>query len=105
MKHSSVMDWTQGQWSTSLPTFGGTEPSDTEGIWSWDETRLIVGTCASDLQIISRIDARYDLVEDVAGEFCMGYCGRDTPKACEGCPIRDLIDSLDSILAKMPITK
>tara|TARA_R110000868_G_C10586358_1_gene739146 strand:+ start:73 stop:321 length:249 start_codon:yes stop_codon:yes gene_type:complete len=25
-----------------LPTFGGTEPSDTSGIWSWDETRLLV---------------------------------------------------------------
>tara|TARA_R110000868_G_scaffold12045_1_gene58478 strand:- start:42 stop:488 length:447 start_codon:yes stop_codon:yes gene_type:complete len=25
-----------------LPTFGGTEPADTSGIWSWDETRLLV---------------------------------------------------------------
>lgn len=28
---------------TSLPTFGGDEPQDTQGIWSWDETRWIVG--------------------------------------------------------------
>lgn len=27
---------------TSLPTFGGTEPHDTEGVWSWDESRLLV---------------------------------------------------------------
>ena len=24
-----------------LPTFGGVEPSDTLGIWSWDETRVL----------------------------------------------------------------
>ena len=28
---------------TSLPTFGGEEPYDTSGVWSWDETRLLVG--------------------------------------------------------------
>lgn len=28
---------------TNLPNFGGTEPDDTLGIWSWDETRLLVG--------------------------------------------------------------
>ena len=27
----------------SLPTFGGTAPRDTRGVWSWDATRLIVG--------------------------------------------------------------
>lgn len=25
-----------------LPTFGGVEPRETAGIWSWDETRLLV---------------------------------------------------------------
>jgi hypothetical protein len=38
---------------TSLPTFGGREPSDTAGVWSWDETRLIVGT-GSDYEIVDR---------------------------------------------------
>ena len=38
---------------TSLPTFGGDEPSDTAGIWSWDTTRLIIGT-GSDYQIVGR---------------------------------------------------
>jgi len=41
---------------TSLPTFGGTEPSDTSGIWAWDANRMIVGTCADDLTIVSRQD-------------------------------------------------
>jgi|WetSurMetagenome_2_1015567.scaffolds.fasta_scaffold1661089_1 hypothetical protein len=40
--------------STSLPTFGGSEPSDTTGVWSWDEKNLLVGTCRSDLEIIPR---------------------------------------------------
>jgi hypothetical protein len=26
-----------------LPTFGGVAPRDTMGIWSWDESRLLVG--------------------------------------------------------------
>ncbi len=41
----------------SLPTFGGDEPVNTERVWSWDETRLLIGTCADDLQIIAREDA------------------------------------------------
>lgn len=43
-----VLDW------TSLPTFGGEAPSDTEGVWSWDEDRLLVGSSASDLTIEPR---------------------------------------------------
>lgn len=41
---------------TSLPTFGGTEPKDTAGIWSWDAKRMIVGT-GSDYTIVDRDDA------------------------------------------------
>jgi hypothetical protein len=37
-----------------LPTFGGDEPKDTLEVWSWDETRLLVGTCAADLEIVAR---------------------------------------------------
>ncbi len=44
-----------GLWD-SLPTFGGTEPTDTECIWSWDETHLIIGSCSQDLQLVSRVD-------------------------------------------------
>lgn len=40
---------------TSLPTFGGTEPQNTIGVWSWDATRLIVGM-GSDYEIVDRDD-------------------------------------------------
>lgn len=45
-----------GQWRTDLPTFGGAAPADTDGVWSWDEQRLLVGTCADDLEIVARTD-------------------------------------------------
>jgi len=38
----------------SLPTFGGTEPRDTTGVWSWDATHLLVGTCQADLELVPR---------------------------------------------------
>lgn len=37
-----------------LPTFGGAEPGDTQGVWSWDAARLIVGTCPDDYAIVPR---------------------------------------------------
>jgi hypothetical protein len=40
--------------SDNLPTFGGEEPANTLGVWSWDETSLLVGTCVSDLEIEDR---------------------------------------------------
>ncbi len=43
-----------GAWCTNLPTFGGEEPANTAEIWSWDETRLLMGTCADDLEIVDR---------------------------------------------------
>ena len=53
----SIMDPDHpGQWSTSLPTFGGEEPASTAGVWSWDETHLIVGTCEDDLRIVARAE-------------------------------------------------
>ncbi len=39
-----------------LPTFGGAEPDDTSGVWSWDATRAIVGTYVDDIEIVSRED-------------------------------------------------
>jgi len=44
----SSVDW------TDLPTFGGEEPRDTLGVWSWDEDSLLVGTCADDLEVVAR---------------------------------------------------
>ncbi len=41
-------------WDTDLPTFGGEAPEDTTGVWSWDEDRVLWGTCADDLRILDR---------------------------------------------------
>ena len=38
---------------TELPTFGGKDIDQME-VWSWDETRVIIGECADDFKIISR---------------------------------------------------
>ena len=38
---------------TSLPTFGGDEPDDTSGVWSWDADRKIIGT-GSNYEIADR---------------------------------------------------
>ena len=37
-----------------LPTFGGDAPDDTTHVWSWDEDRLLVGTCSDDYGIMTR---------------------------------------------------
>lgn len=44
------IDW------TSLQTFGGDEPASTSGVWSWDAGSMIIGTCASDIKIVSRVE-------------------------------------------------
>ncbi|MCA9560385.1 MAG: hypothetical protein KC583_17670 [Myxococcales bacterium] len=41
---------------TSLPTYGGAAPASTVGVWSWDEQRLIVGSCADDIALVKRSD-------------------------------------------------
>lgn len=43
-------------WASDFPTFGGADVRNTTGVWSWDATRKIVGTCAQDLQIVARED-------------------------------------------------
>ena len=40
-------------WS-SLPTFGGPPPADPRGVWSWDETHLLVGPRPGTLKLIPR---------------------------------------------------
>lgn len=37
-----------------LPSYGGGEPDCTVGVWSWDDTHLMVGDCASDLELVTR---------------------------------------------------
>ncbi len=51
--HPSTLD-RFGQWSSDLPTFGGHDLTGMDGVWSWDEKRLIVGSCHDDLQIVTR---------------------------------------------------
>jgi hypothetical protein len=40
----------------NLPTFGGPDIESTAGIWSWDATHYIEGTCADDLELLPRDD-------------------------------------------------
>ncbi|WP_026332133.1 hypothetical protein [Thioalkalivibrio sp. ALE16] len=40
-----------------LPNYGGDEPEDTQGIWSWDETRLLIGEGGPDeWEVVTRED-------------------------------------------------
>ena len=43
-----------GQWRTDLPTFGGPDPVDTSGVWSWSKSHAIEGTCSADLELVDR---------------------------------------------------
>ena len=43
-----------GQWCTDLPTYGGDAPRDTLGVWSWDADYLLIGACATELEIVAR---------------------------------------------------
>ena len=43
-----------GRHLDELAVYGGTEPDDTEGVWSWDAERLLVGTCSDDFEIVPR---------------------------------------------------
>lgn len=43
----------RGRWD-DLPTFGGRDIEDTTGVWSWDAERMLVGSCATELEIVSR---------------------------------------------------
>lgn len=69
---------------TSLPTYGGAEPASTSGVWSWDATRLLVGTCADDFRIVDRPRCREDgcgRVTGVAGS-ADGLCVPHYRQAC-----------------------
>jgi hypothetical protein len=49
--------WITDEEAADLPTFGGEAPvGGTNEVWSWDETRLLVGTCSEDLRIVDRAD-------------------------------------------------
>ena len=38
------------------PTFGGTEPDDTMGVWSWDADHVLVGEGWEGAEIMTRSD-------------------------------------------------
>lgn len=37
-----------------LPTYGGEDAAHNFGVWSWDERRLLVGTCIDDMKLVTR---------------------------------------------------
>lgn len=51
---SGALDNLDGNAWAELPIFGGTTPIDTQGVWSWDAKRLLIGTCKDDMKIVSR---------------------------------------------------
>lgn len=50
---TSIVDGKQ-ELTDDLPNFGGSEPTDTSEIWSWDHSRLLIGCCVSELEIVKR---------------------------------------------------
>ena len=55
---SGALSGCDADW-TDLPNYGGLTPENTVGVWSWDETRLLVGECSDDLVLMSRADCEY----------------------------------------------
>jgi hypothetical protein len=55
---SGALSGCDADW-TDLPNYGGTTPENTVGVWSWDETRLLVGECSDDLVLLNRADCEY----------------------------------------------
>ena len=51
----------------SLPNFGGREPDQTQEVWSWDHTHLLVGTCSSDIRIEPRASSLYSALTTLLG--------------------------------------
>ena len=44
------LDW------ASLPVYGGPDVADPGGVWSWDDERMLVGTCSEDLRLVGRAE-------------------------------------------------
>lgn len=54
---------------SKLPTFGGDEPDDTAGVFSWDETRLLVQT-QSGWAIVGRDERKREDEADTPAGVC-----------------------------------
>lgn len=48
MVMGEVTDWDR------VPTFGGEDPEDLCGVWSWNEDLAIVGRCRDELSVCDR---------------------------------------------------
>ncbi len=66
-----------GRHLDELPVFGGTEPDDTIGVWSWDAERLLVGTCPDDFEIVPRATQGVLVTNNTACADCQ-YLQRET---------------------------
>ena len=53
-----------------MPSFGGEEPRCTAGVWSWDETHLLVGRCADELELVSREQHEAEALTERAQALC-----------------------------------
>ena len=54
---AELLDAVQGgrvELTDEMDDFGGEPPGCTAGVWSWDDTHLMVGDCASDLELVRR---------------------------------------------------
>lgn len=56
--------------SDDMPAFGGDEPGCTAGVWSWDDTHLLVGDCARDLELVSREQHEAEALTERAETLC-----------------------------------
>jgi hypothetical protein len=56
MTANEITAATLTQLRDELPTFGGAEPTDTSGIWSWDADQLLVGDGGGEFEIVNRAE-------------------------------------------------
>jgi len=54
--------------SADLPLYSDCPVEDTEGVWSYDDTRMIVGLCRDDIEIVSRPDIGSPILREVLHE-------------------------------------
>jgi len=54
-EHANADEWVD---FSELPTFGG-DGMYGEGIWSWDEERLLVGQCVDEFEIVDRSEVTW----------------------------------------------
>ena len=75
-----------GDWQ-DLPTFGGPEPANTEEVWSWNETHIIIGPCADSIVIEYRPATNTEITQLMAAAGAAGdtECVEMCKEALAGC--------------------